>query len=146
MSKLFNTLRDVLTPYANKINLHTEEIEELGTTLKNVGTHGRLLGLEWKNKNYSNLTTGNVNNSSARISVMNLVLNGLYKITCPSNMDIDIIAIDPEWDGTNHLLTTGWINGSVYIKTISGLRMVTGLLIHLSIDLLSNLPRRCYFD
>jgi len=29
MSKLFNTLRDVLTPYANKINLHTEEIEEI---------------------------------------------------------------------------------------------------------------------
>lgn len=29
MSKLFNTLRDVLTPYANKINLHSEEIEEI---------------------------------------------------------------------------------------------------------------------
>lgn len=29
MSKLFNALRDVLTPYANKINLHTEEIEHL---------------------------------------------------------------------------------------------------------------------
>lgn len=29
MSKLFNTLRDVLTPYANKINSHTEEIEEI---------------------------------------------------------------------------------------------------------------------
>ena len=29
MSKLFNTLSEVLTPYANKINLHTEEIEEI---------------------------------------------------------------------------------------------------------------------
>ena len=29
MSKLFNTLSAVLTPYANKINLHTEEIEEI---------------------------------------------------------------------------------------------------------------------
>ena len=29
MSKLFNTLRDVLAPYANKINLHTEEIDDL---------------------------------------------------------------------------------------------------------------------
>ena len=36
MSKLFNTLRDVLTPYANKINLHTEEIEELKTLDDNV--------------------------------------------------------------------------------------------------------------
>jgi len=26
---LFNTLKQILTPYANKINLHTEEIEEL---------------------------------------------------------------------------------------------------------------------
>lgn len=28
---LFNTLKQILTPYANKINLHTEEIEELKT-------------------------------------------------------------------------------------------------------------------
>lgn len=26
---LFNTLKQILTPYANKINLHTEEIEEI---------------------------------------------------------------------------------------------------------------------
>lgn len=33
MSKLFNTLRDVLTPYANKINFHSEEIEEVKADL-----------------------------------------------------------------------------------------------------------------
>lgn len=36
MSKLFNTLSDVLTPYANKINLHTEEIEEVKADLGDV--------------------------------------------------------------------------------------------------------------
>lgn len=35
MSKLFNTLSDVLTPYANKINLHSEEIEEVKADLVN---------------------------------------------------------------------------------------------------------------
>lgn len=36
MSKLFNTLRDVLTPYANKINSHTEEIEEIQSDISEV--------------------------------------------------------------------------------------------------------------
>lgn len=36
MSKLFNTLRDVLTPYANKINLHSEEIEEIQSDVSEV--------------------------------------------------------------------------------------------------------------
>lgn len=36
MSKLFNTLSEVLTPYANKINLHTEEIEETQSDVSDV--------------------------------------------------------------------------------------------------------------
>ena len=36
MSKLFNTLSDVLAPYANKINLHTEEIEEIQSDVSEV--------------------------------------------------------------------------------------------------------------
>ena len=36
MSKLFNILRDVLTPYANKINAHTEEIEEIQSDVSEV--------------------------------------------------------------------------------------------------------------
>jgi len=35
---LFNTLKQILTPYANKINLHTEEIEEIQSDVSDVKT------------------------------------------------------------------------------------------------------------
>jgi len=48
MSKLFNTLRDVLTPYANKINLHSEEIDEIQgdvSEVKSILTHNNAVML-----------------------------------------------------------------------------------------------------
>lgn len=57
MSKLFNTLNDVLTPYANKINLHSEEIEEIQSDVSEVKADLGDLN-EFCHKEIVDITTG----------------------------------------------------------------------------------------
>ena len=98
-----------------------DAINDLNVTLTNVSTFGRIKGLDWQNKYYGNTTTGAVRDGDNRISIFDLLLDGVYKITHPANIDVYVGIKDTDWDGTMNMLVTGWVNESpIYIKAIRG--------------------------
>ena len=97
------------TTYNSAGNAVREQINNLNTNI-DILTYGSILNLQWKNKIVGNLTTGRIDNSTTRIMTNELYMSGKYSINHPTGTDVDIIIYDPNWNGTNHLFTTGWLN------------------------------------
>lgn len=68
MSKLFSTLLDVLTPYANKINLHNESIEDIQGDVEELSEHIEIINDELNSNTGRQEITGWIADSNVLLS------------------------------------------------------------------------------
>ena len=131
MSKLFNTLRDVLTPYANKINLHSEEIEEIQGDVEEIqgdvsdvkddlADATGLISVEWEQGAIVG-NTGELVDNDARIRTTDSLDDRIETLSIESGYEFALCAWNGDtyigqWNRTNKVWTKGTLYASASIN------------------------------